>query len=858
MENNNSIEKGKITLEMLSDWHIGTGAGIPGGVDALLVRDADGFPCIPAKTQVGIWRDSLETLTYGLDDGDKLNKVWQNWVDVIFGSQPNIDKNPNETPRPAILSIQPARLDENLRNAIENSGDIDRTKYKQALTFVKANTQIESESGTAEKDSLRFTEMGRIGSVLEAEFALDFEHFNEDEKNLIKALLTASAGMVERIGGNRRRGAGKCAIQILNENGNVFGLASAVKTIENSKDNAKAIFGKILNRENQENNSQISTNSDAKQTEDKTNETDSRETWKRIEFSLTLQTPVAIVTETLGNVSVTLDFIPGTYLLPHITKNLNGISKYIATGDFQVLPATIEIQGNRGLAVPKVIHYHKVEGGFDKSMTVYNRLSEDISGGEQKKNFREGYLSTLDERKDETNNNILPFYETTKKVLLMHNTIEDKVQRPTENVGGVFSRQAIQAGQTLKGEIRFKEAIGKSLDFSTLGGFVRLGTSKKDDYGLAELKFETSKDSTSSSTATNNLIVYLASDVLLRNDNLRQTNLVSDLKKILEKELGTGTLKILNDFIKPLEDELLIIPKTEEVKRTEIKAEIEKIKKEKKNLISMIQVRRIESWHEGWGFPRPTLTAMAAGSVVVFEIVKTIDPTKLQNLELSGIGERRGEGYGQIKFNPKILTERINDWKVATKNDEDATVKEERREVEKLKRIEAIKKLKAGIGNAEKLKKFIENIELAVWRDELERAVLKTADKIEKRRKIFGFDSDTKTPPMSQIGGLRSTIGRLKLDGSNKNVVINWLKHLQATSNRKDKWKNKFGKIEEIFTEGKENKENVVWDLFKGFWTQPEMIISDEKELKKELWAEAVKSLFDAAARAHKRATEDK
>src|ERR1700687_948655 len=115
MSGNSSDKELTLRLEMKSDWHIGTGAGIPGSIDALLARDGDSFPCVPAKTAVGIWRDAMETLTLGLDNGNPTNKVWQQWVDVIFGSQPNIDKIPTDMPRPAILSIQPGRLDENLR-----------------------------------------------------------------------------------------------------------------------------------------------------------------------------------------------------------------------------------------------------------------------------------------------------------------------------------------------------------------------------------------------------------------------------------------------------------------------------------------------------------------------------------------------------------------------------------------------------------------------------------------------------------------------------------------------------------------------------------------------------------------------
>jgi CRISPR-associated protein Csx10 len=780
MSNNSSIKQHIITFEMLSDWHIGTGSGIPGSVDALLARDADGFPCIPAKTVIGIWRDAMETLTLGLD-GDEKTKNWQNWVDVIFGSQPNIDKNPNATPRPAILSIQPARIDENLREAIKNSSKLDQTKYKQALTFVKPNTQIEK-NGTAKTESLRFTEMGRIGSVLKSKFEIDFAGFEDNaQKELVKALLTASAGLVERIGGNRRRGSGRCEMKV------DFGEIDAIAVLRKYQENLSLDIPELQPKDELEAAQKV----------------DSDE-WKRIEYSLTLQTPVAIVTNTLGNVSETLDFIPGTYLLPHITRRLKGVSSYVASGDFQVLPATICIEGNRGLPIPKVINYHKVEGGFDRPNTVYNRLEEDISGGVQKKNYREGYVSDLG-----GNGNQLPFYETTKKILLMHNTVEDEFQRPTENVGGVFSRQAIEAGTVLKGEIRFKASIEdkvKSLENYT--NYVRLGTSKKDDYGLAELNFETIKKAESNITATANLIVYLASDVLLRNDNLRQTNSICDLKNELEKTFGKNTLKCV----------------------------------EKK---SLIQVRRIESWHEGWGFPRPTLTAMTAGSVAVFEVVSEIKPQELQNLELSGIGERRGEGYGQIKFNPKILMNPINSWTVPQK------IKNEKTEPAVI------------LSKDEKAFALAFQIEKTAWRKQIENKVLVLTDDYTQREEKLGWtikgeeNKNTKRkanetkPNSSQAGSLRSVFQSLKQSKDEK--VIGWLDHLEKTDNRRDKWTNESLKILRQIIDD----ENKIWELLGDSFPKP-ITENSKKELQSQLWAEAVKSLFDACARAHKRNEERK
>ena len=843
MSANSADLKFTIRLEMRSDWHIGTGAGIPGSIDALLARDGDGFPCVPAKTIVGIWRDALETLTLGLDNGHEKNSYWQKWVDVIFGSQPNqlkrdeVRELANQgklTPRPAILSIQPGRLNEHLRNAI----GVD-TQLRQALTFIKPNTQINSKSGTAQTESLRFTEMGRIGTVVEAEFKLDFdllENVTDAQKGLIWGLLVASAGLAERIGGNRRRGSGKCemlvvggvsqpkAVEILRSAQDIESVLPAVARGSVSAQYVADITPHLTtSTEHVEDGAEPS----------KTSESVTIVEWKKINYSLTLHTPVAIVTNTLGNVSETLDFIPGTYLLPHITKALGkGISKHIASGDFQVSPATIEVGGERGLPVPKVIHYHKVDGGFDKAKTVYNGLKEPLEGGEQKKNFREGYVSSLEE-----NGKTLPAYERTNKILLMHNTVDDPVQRPTENVGGVFSREAIKARTTLRGEVRFKKSIEEEVkSLANHKSYVRLGTSKKDDYGLAELLLETLEDDTSSASVNNELIIYLESDVLLRNGNLRQTNLVGDLKLELENTLGTNVLELKD---------------------------------------SLIQVRRIESWHEGWGFPRPTLTAMAAGSVAVFTINDSENltdekppalETALQRVERSGIGERRGEGYGRIRFNPPILMSEINkEWTVASKN---GNVEEKKKQQDEL-RTKAIEQLKAEIKHAETLKEFISTVELSAWRDELARAVLKIANDKDKRKEIFGFEiqGNESIPSLSQIGGLRSAIGRLKVDGSNKNIVTEWLKHLEATENRRNKWDSKseqgtdkLKRIRELI-----NDENKVWLILcetklagLRVCNAPCELIQSGDSLRKKLWAEAMKSLFDACARAHKRDTEDK
>ncbi len=59
---------------------------------------------------------------------------------------------------------------------------------------------------------------------------------------------------------------------------------------------------------------------------------------------------------------------------------------------------------------------------------------------------------------------------------------------------------------------------------------------------------------------------------------------------------------------------------------------------------------RRESYHTGWDRPRPSLTGLAAGSVVTLEVAGPVTATALAGLERDGVGERTAEGFGQIRF----------------------------------------------------------------------------------------------------------------------------------------------------------------------------------------------------------------
>lgn len=718
---------------MLSDFHVGMGTGIPGGTDKLISKDVEGFPQIPAKTLVGIWRDAMERLCEGL------GKDWLKWVEVIFGNQPN-EKGADPTKKPveAIFSTHPAQISEILRAKLSQD-----KRLIQALTFVKVGVKIDAESGTASSDMLRFEELGRSGTVFES--IVELEKTNE----IIEALLILSAEFVERIGGKRRRGAGKCKLSIIGK-GTKTDIDNAVKTIREVQTTTdQAIKRKIVSlNENNSNN------------------------WKTCEYTLTLKTPISIVSAVLGNISETLDYIPGTYLISYFVNHCGQkLFDEIQNNNFQISPAYISIDGKRGMPIPKVFAKEKMKRKGAIKEEVYNRLLEPLDGKEQTKPIREGYISDV--------NATCLSLATTPISILMHNAVDDEVQRPTSDVVGVYSRQAIKAGTTLKGEIRYR---GFDFDFPKLTKTIRIGTSKKDDYGLAKIEFlqKTDQEKTEHKIEKE-LIVYLASDVMLRNDNLRQTNLVGDLAKAIGLDEKTKA-----DF-------------------------------------QQIQVRRIESWQVGWGFPRPSLTLMQAGSVVKFLIDKEVD---VADLETEGIGERRGEGYGQVMFNPPILSVNQPSW--------------EKGKIDK-------SELPTANGEIED-KEFAKLIEKTAWQEELKLAVSKIAANETLREKIFGFNGLN----MSQIGGLRAVIMRLQ-SKTDKSLVENWILHLKGNKNRLDIWKSRIGKVESILEGDK------IWTELKKDNNYNEPIsLNLDHNLKDELWAEAVKSLFYACQHAHKRSTEDK
>jgi CRISPR-associated protein Csx10 len=783
-----------LRLTMLSDWHVGAGVGRPGNIDRLIVRDADGLPFVPAKTLRGIWRDACERLALGLDDG----KVggWCSLVDRVFGSQPALGgkdptrrhEDPAMAPLESALAVRPARL----ADAVRGRTKADR-RFLEAMTFIKPGVKIDRRSGQAETKFLRFEEMGRVGTVLEAECVLPASIAGE-RREAASALLIAGAQLVERLGGKRRRGPGQCRFEVLGAE-----ASQAVTWLEAHE--KPPAWNDEPNTETASAPGEAAPRSDP---------------WVRVPLVLSLTGPLAVSYRTVGNVVETLDFLPGSYLLPHVTRTLKEDLGFdprgaVQRGDLCVLPATLEIGGERGRPVPMALFSEK-----DNKIKIINRLLSGEPEGRQMKQLRDGYVKTRNPRG----------LHTVPRIVRTHNTVQDGPQRPTSDVGGVYTYEAIAPVDKsepvrLRSELRLRKSLAEELVrqrkdwWSSLVGRVSLGRSKKDDYGEVTISTEAPEVFISTASGGPELKVWLLSDMLLRSESLRPVPTAEELAAELTRRLGLD-------------------PGSVKVRETKGGPE------ETNPLDELVRLRRLDTWHVGWGLPRPSLVAMQAGSCVVLTVEGPIDPSRLLDLEAGGIGERTAEGYGQICFNDPLLAAPTGLWEMA----QGAKMNDQMKSATPPPALDA-----AHVEYARRL-------EREVWKQEIRRAALRIAADRIRRQEALKWDVKANKPPMSQLGALRGQIARLRGD-ADVPAILGWLNHLAGNPKREEKWPR--GAITCI--RGLIGEEERVWDMLQGAdWPTltEEAAASGQAavRLRAQLWPLAVRTLFDACIRAHKRELE--
>lgn len=212
-----------------------------------------------------------------------------------------------------------------------------------------------------------------------------------------------------------------------------------------------------------------------------------------------------------------------------------------------------------------------------------------------------------------------------KRRINVHNQRDRKKGRATKDQGEIFRYDALDVGQTFQGVI-----LCDDVDEPILRGLLEksediwLGGSQSAGYGHTRISRDSIKiypswcevhDSLENRAGRDGLTITLLSDALLRDQNGQS---VADPG--LVKEAISSILAI----------------SCPEVKKGGIFA----------------SSTLIGGFNRKWGLPLPQLPALAAGSVIVFDVDDCpLTEAQIRHLEEQGIGDRREDGFGRVVVN---------------------------------------------------------------------------------------------------------------------------------------------------------------------------------------------------------------
>lgn len=840
-----------VNLEMLSDWSISSGGGRQGSLDSVIVRDADGLPYLPATTLRGMWRDAAEQVAFGLDNGNKGR--WCELVDHLFGSQPAIDRRGErgEKPIPSRLDLTDARLRRELREALrprtrEKEWAYDKAPLREALTLVKPGVMIEARSGRARANMLRFEEVARQDVRLTAEATIVLP--DDDSTEPLICLAFAATRLVDRIGGNRRRGSGRCRMTVVNAHGD-----DVPTTVEDA-----------IERLAQWNADKIPPLpfTPSGMAELPIYRAAPNEDFVVIPLDVAIDSPTVVASAVLGNVVASLTHIPGTFLIQGVAAILRAagldddrFSQALIRGDIRVLPAYPQANGQRGLPTPLVFERKKDDsGGFDGKGRLCNRLhpiqeKEEHEETEGKTaTFRPvgGWFAcqlesnTTAAQPHERESTRLTLGET-RQVTRTHNTVEDALQKPTQAVGGVYVYEAIAPGTVLKSELWLREALFATLKHEpgkngtrTIGDTreqdhtITVGRAKKAGYGVVKIKPGPSIPPPQCKGGAGTFNLYFASDALLPTmpsigPSDRSASSSAAASAAERDRIDASPAAFLRGAVHVTAG---------------LGFDVETRTKK-----DSLRTGRSENWVARWGLPRPSYAVIRAGSVVVVEAPagQSFSDAQLNRLQREGLGARRAEGFGHVLVNPDFL-ERALDNRELPKDETNGP-----------------NPTLSFVTQAED-KEFVERIENAALRAVIDFRAEQAAQKREQNLK-WSIKGDEPRPNMSQLGNLRLFIADLGgEDGlSRAKTFVAGLKE----SERAKKWG-------DISTDGKKQPLEILEELFATPSRIWETIEVTDAELERALLVrsaedvkscekrqiDAIVSFLFAAMRAHKRAIE--
>ena len=483
-----------LRLTLTSDWGVATGAGVAGGVDAVIERGGDGRPVVRGTVITGLMREQALNAAHALD-GARPDGPWAALAATLFGTptQPRLVAFSD-----APVSVTPATAPDG---------------RPSPATHEVVGVSIDAETGTAKDDFLRFLERAGSGvgesAVTLLTETLDRTPVTWSPRQYADArlLLALAAQLVTAVGSDRSNGDGACQALLCDDDAELGRQwcaevvrrlrapgevrAPHLPTLATSEParlaapapartggGAPAPAGAArsgapgaVGRPARPGPAMAAEPGPAMAAE--------------LGLTIVLTTPLVSYDVPYSNEVRSLDFLRGTVLLPWVHSRLRHaftgsdlVRDAVVTGHLRVSDATPVVGGVRGLPVPLVLSRPKVPGARQETLEIWNRLLRG-EPSEVHVPLRSGYVFYPDPGADAATGapgGTTPGSATASgptvclgaPVLTGRQSTAMDAATGTVATGQLFMVRAIPAGVTLQAQVSLSadlyDAVGPRLD----------------------------------------------------------------------------------------------------------------------------------------------------------------------------------------------------------------------------------------------------------------------------------------------------------------------------------------------------------------------------------------------------------
>mgnify|MGYP000900097328 FL=1 len=602
-----------LRLALTSDWGVATGAGVAGGVDAVVERGEDGRPIIRGTVITGVMREQALNAAHALDGGRR-GGPWARLATALFG----------DATRPRLVAFSDAPVTVAPATA-EDGGP-------RPATHEAIGVSIDKETGTAKDNFLRLFERAGSGSG-ESDVTLLAEGLDrspiawtQGQRDDARLLLALAARLVTAVGSDRSSGDGDCEAALHDGDTELGGTwcADAVRGLRTAGEVRAPAVPEA-----------------PRSAPARLREPAAGAPAMTVALPLTIRADAPLVSYDVpySNEVRSLDFLRGTVLLPWVHSRLRRVlpeddlvRDAVVTGRLRVDDATPVVDGVRGLPVPLVLSRPKAAGVRQEAVEVWNRLRS-AEPQEAHSPLRSGYVFYPGAGAPDGDRAI----SLGAPALVGRQSTAVSAATGAAIAGRLFMVRAIPAGVVLQAEVRVSadlyDAVGDRLP-EVLTGPARLGSRRfSGTYGRAACRVGPPRPlpdpaDAALGGAADRLTVWCTSDLLLRSTRLGP---VDGIERLL-RELGGARLDP-DHGARP----------------------------DDPRYAAGLRYRRVDGWSAADQQPRASRIAIRAGSAISIrpasKVPDAMDALRrhLAGLERDGVGLLREQGYGRVVVGHPLL-----------------------------------------------------------------------------------------------------------------------------------------------------------------------------------------------------------